>query len=50
MDFAKIRFQGKPHNISIIQCYAPLDNARDEEMEEFYNTLKETIGSIPKEM
>ena len=43
----KVRFQGKPHNISIIQCYAPTGNASDEEMEEFYNTLQETIDSIP---
>ena len=43
----KVRFQGKPQNISFIQCYAPKSNAKDEEMEEFYDTLQETIDSIP---
>ena len=43
----KIRFQEKPHNISIMQCYAPTGNASDEEMEEFYNTLQETLDKIP---
>ena len=43
----KVRFQGKPHNISFIQCYAPTSNTKDEEMEEFYKTLQETIDSIP---
>ena len=43
----KDRFQGKPHNISFIQCYAPTSNAKDEEMEELYNTLQETIDRIP---
>ena len=43
----KVRLQGKPHNISIIQCYAPTGNATGEEMEEFYNTLQETIDSTP---
>ena len=43
----KVGFQGKPHNISIIQCYAPTGNATGEEMAEFYHTLQETIDSIP---
>uniref|UniRef100_H2YWZ5 Reverse transcriptase domain-containing protein n=1 Tax=Ciona savignyi TaxID=51511 RepID=H2YWZ5_CIOSA len=37
----------KPHNVSIIQCYAPTSTGSEEEMEIFYNTLQETIDSIP---
>ena len=44
-----IKIQGKPHNISIIQCYAPTSTASDEEMEEFYCSLQEALDSIPKQ-
>ena len=43
----KIRIQGKPNNISIIQCYAPTSTASDEEMEEFYCSMQEALNSIP---
>ena len=43
----KLRFHWKPHNISIFQCYALTGNASDEEMEEFLNTLQETLEKIP---
>ena len=43
----KLRLQGRPHSISIMQCYMPTGNASDEGMEEFYNTLQETVDSIP---
>ena len=43
----KVRLHAKPHNVSIIQCYAPTSTASNEEMKTFYNTLQETIDSIP---
>ncbi len=43
----KVRLQAKPYNVSIIQCYAPTTAASDEEMKDFYNTLQETMDTIP---
>ena len=45
----KVRLQSKPHNLSIIQCYAPTSLANDEEIETFYNALQETLNSIPNQ-
>lgn len=39
-----LRIQGKPHNLSLIQCYAPTSNASEEEMEEFYNKRQSTTA------
>ena len=43
----KVRLHAKPHNVSIIQCYAPTSTASNEEIKTFYNNLQETIDSIP---
>ena len=43
----KVRIHAKPFNISIVQCYAPTINANDEEMESFYDSLQETVNTIP---
>ena len=43
----KVRLQAKPHNISILHCYAPTSAADDAEMTDFYNTLQEAIDTIP---
>lgn len=43
----KARLQAKPHNLTIIQCYAPTSLASDEEIDSFYNALQETIDSVP---
>ena len=43
----KVRIQAKPHNITFIQCYAPTSLASDEEIDSFYNSLQETMDSIP---
>ena len=29
-------FQGKPFNITVIQAYAPISNAEEAEVEQFY--------------
>ena len=43
----KVRIQDKPHNITFIQCYAPTSLVSDEEIDSFYNSLQETMESIP---
>jgi len=43
-----IRVLAKPKNITIIQIYAPSSDHADEEVEEFYEDLEETIMKIPK--
>ena len=34
-----VRFQGKPFNITVIQVYAPMSNAKEAEVEWFYEDL-----------
>ena len=36
-----VRFQGKPFNITVIQVYAPATNAKEAEVEQFYEDLLE---------
>ena len=35
-----IRFQGKPFSITVIQVYAPTNNAEEAEIEQFYEDLQ----------
>ena len=39
--------KAKPNNLSIVQCSAPTSTASDDELEEFYNQLQETLDDIP---
>ena len=41
-------FQGKPFNITVIQVYAPTSNAREAEVEEFYEDLQDLLEPTPK--
>ena len=41
-----VHFQGKPFNITVIQVYAPNSNA--EEVERFYEDLKDLVELTPK--
>ena len=34
-----VRFQGKPFSITVIQVYAPTTNAKEAEVERFYDDL-----------
>ena len=34
-----VRLQGKPFNITVIQVYAPTSNAKETEVEQFYEDL-----------
>ena len=43
-----IRISAKPHNMSIIQVYAPTSDHEDEEVEEFYEQLDNIIAKVPK--
>ena len=43
-----IRFQGKPFNITVIQVYAPTRNAREAEVERFYEELQDLLKLTPK--
>ena len=42
------RFQGKPFNIIIIQVYAPTSNAKEAEVEWFYEDLQDLLELTPK--
>ena len=35
----KVRFQGNAFNITVIQAYAPTNNAEEAEVERFYKTF-----------
>ena len=41
-------FQGKPFNITVIQVYAPTTNAKEGEVERFYDDLLDFLELIPK--
>ena len=38
-----IHFQGKPFNITLIQVYAPISNAEEAEVEQFYEDLQDFL-------
>ena len=44
-----VRFQGKPFNIMVIQGYAPTSNAKEAEVERFYEDLQDLLELTPKE-
>ena len=43
-----VRLQGKPFNITVIQLYAPTSNAKEAEVERFYEDLQDLLELIPK--
>ena len=43
-----VHFQGKPFNITVIQVYAPTDNAEEAEVEWFYEDLQDLLELIPQ--
>ena len=38
-----VRFQGKPFNTTVIQVYAPTNNAEEAEVERFYENLQDLL-------
>ena len=43
-----VRFQGKSFNITVIQVYTPTSNAKEAEVEWFYEDLQDLLELIPK--
>ena len=43
-----VRFQGKPINVTVIQIYAPTGNAKEAEIEWFYEDLQDILEITPK--
>ena len=43
-----VHFQGKPFNITVIQVYDPTTNAKEAEVEWFYDDLQDLLGLTPK--
>ena len=43
-----VHFQGKPFNITVIQVYAPTTNAKEAEVEQFYEDLQDLLELTPK--
>ena len=39
-----VLFQGKPFNITVIQVYAPIGNAEETEVEQFYEDLQDLMN------
>ena len=42
------RFQGKPFNITLIQVYVPITNAKEAEVEQFYDDIQDLLEVTPK--
>ena len=43
-----IHFQGKPFNIMVIQAYVPTSNAKEAEVQWFYEDLQDLLELTPK--
>ena len=43
-----VRFQGKPHNIMVIQAYAPTNYTEKAEVEWFYEDLQDLLELTPQ--
>ena len=42
-----VRIQDKPLNITVIQVYAPITNAEEAELEQFYDDLQDLLELTP---
>ena len=45
-----VRFQGKPFNITVIRVYAPTTNAKETEVEWFYEDLQDRLEHKKKKV
>ena len=43
-----VHFQGKPFNITVIQVYVPTINAKEAEVEQFYDDIQDLLEVTPK--
>ena len=44
-----VHVQGKPFNITVIQVYAPTTEAKETEVDQFYEDLQDLLELTPKE-
>ena len=47
---ASVCSQGKPFNITVIQVYAPMTDAKEPEVDQFYEDLGDFLELTPKKM
>ena len=45
-----VRFQGKPYNITVIEVYTPTTNAKETEVEWFYEDLQDLLELTKKDV
>ena len=43
-----VRFKGKPFSITVIQIYVPTTNAKEDEVDWFYEDLQDLLELTPK--
>ena len=43
-----VRFQGNPFNITVIKVYAPTTEAKEAEVDQFYEDLEDLLELTPK--
>ena len=43
-----VHVQGKPFNITVIQVYAPATNAKEAEIEQFYENMQDLLELTPQ--
>jgi len=43
-----VHFQGKPLNSTVIQAYSPTNNAKEAEVEQFYEDIQDFLELSPK--
>ena len=43
-----VHFQGKPFNITVIQVYAPTNDAEEAEVDQFFEDLEDLLELTPK--
>ena len=43
-----VRFQGKPFNITVIQAYAPISNAKEAKVKWSYEDLQDILDLTPQ--
>ena len=43
-----VHLHGKPFNITVIQVYAPTSNAKEADVERFYEDLQDLLELTPK--
>ena len=47
-EWSLVHFQGKPFNITVIQVYSPNGDAKEAEVEWFYEDPQDLLGLTPK--